>query len=115
MGEATGTVAEEEAMVTDVVVVDGGGEVEDPTMVEEDVAMAVETGTEVEAATEVEAVEAKTASPFPSSLAPRSTSNSVRACPSRAVDPCQSRVAGLCRGRFRDSSVPTFQGSNAVP
>ena len=38
-------------MVTDVVVVDGGGEVDDPTMVEVDIVMAAETATEVETKT----------------------------------------------------------------
>merc|ERR1711963_959327 len=85
---------------------------------------------EEEEATVEEAVEAKTANPSQSSLAPRSTNSSAQACQSRvvvlflgrSVQPprgnsvarCQNKAAGPCPGRFPVNNAPTSLDSSVV-
>merc|ERR1711963_890481 len=85
---------------------------------------------EEEEATVEEAVEAKTANPSQSSLAPRSTNSSAQACQSRvvvlflgrSVQPhrgnsvarCQNKAAGPCPGRFPANNAPTSLDSGVV-
>ena len=85
---------------------------------------------EEEETTVEEAVEAKTANPSQSSLAPRSTNSSAQAYQSRvvvlflgrSVQPhrgnsvarCQNKAAGPCPGRFPANNAPTSLDSSVV-